>query len=313
MQHGGPLGLGESKPDSLSPSPAEHASPAKAELWQQVRDGLVQLAQEGNADVARYGDLITNEAACCRFLRGAKGNVCKAVDMFRKHLEWRIQYGLESVVDEDFTDLKAHEELYWTGRDKDGVVTLMWRLHKHDASRTNGARFVRFFVHQIETGLRSSPQYPNAQFNILVDLQQVGYANADKEMSIILQSVLATNYPKVRKGLFVFPINWFVQMFWDSLLKPVLSTLQPDIEDKICPLTGDWKAKLLERYDASEIEKEFGGQLDLSARPMLSALSYLPISYSQVAFLAVCVCVYTHTNTHGCTHTHTHTRTHLYT
>ena len=47
------------------------------------------------------------------------------------------------------------------------------RLHKHDANRTSGERFVRFFVHQIETGLRTSPQYPNAQFNILVDLHQV--------------------------------------------------------------------------------------------------------------------------------------------
>ena len=39
-----------------------------------------------------------------------------------------------------------------------------------------------------------------------------GYCNTDKEMSIILQSVLAKNYPKVRKGLYVFPINWFVQV-----------------------------------------------------------------------------------------------------
>jgi hypothetical protein len=61
-----------------------------------------------------------------------------------------------------------------------------------------------------------------------------GYANTDQEMGIILQSVLAKNYPKVRKGLYVFPINWFVQLFWDTLLKPLLSTLQPDIEDKVC-------------------------------------------------------------------------------
>jgi hypothetical protein len=52
-------------------------------------------------------------------------------------------------------------------------------------------------------------------------------------MGIILQSVLAKNYPTVRKGLFVFPVNWFVQLFWDTLLRPLLSTLQPDIEDKV--------------------------------------------------------------------------------
>jgi hypothetical protein len=67
-----------------------------------------------------------------------------------------------------------------------------------------------------------------------LDILWQGYANADQEMGIILQGVLAKNYPKIRKGLYVFPINWFVQLFWDTLLKPLLATLQPDIEDKVC-------------------------------------------------------------------------------
>ena len=73
----------------------------------------------------------------------------------------------------------------------------------------------------------------------------------------------------------------FVQLFWDTLLKPLLATLQPDIEDKICPLTGDWKAKLLDRYDVEEIEVGLGGQLDLSARRCLPIRAYCPTPYSQ--------------------------------
>jgi hypothetical protein len=130
-------------------------------------------AQNGNADVEQYGDMILSEAACCRFLRGAKGNVKSAVNMFRTHLEWRVRYKLDTIVDEDFTDLKEHGELYWGGRDKEGVMTLMWRLRKHDAKRTDAKRFVRFFVHQIESGLRTNPDYPNGQFNIGVDLDKV--------------------------------------------------------------------------------------------------------------------------------------------
>ena len=93
--------------------------------------------------------------------------------MFKAHLEWRIRYKLEGIVDEDFSDLKAHNELYWGGYDKDGVMTLMWQLRKHDAKRTDAKRFVRFFVHQIEAGLRTCYSYPNGQFNILVDLDKV--------------------------------------------------------------------------------------------------------------------------------------------
>ena len=37
--------------------------------------------------------------------------------------------------------------------------------------------------------------------------------------------------------------------------------MQPDIQDKIVPLTGDWKKKLRERYKESEIETAYGGSL----------------------------------------------------
>jgi hypothetical protein len=139
----------------------------------QVRDKLIDLAESGNADVARYGDMITSELACTRFLRGAKGKVDKAVEMFETHLTWRTRYKVETIVDEDFSDLKAHNELYWGGQDREGVMTLMWNLRKHDAKRTDAKRFVRFFIHQIETGLRTCPSYPNGLFNIAVDLDQV--------------------------------------------------------------------------------------------------------------------------------------------
>ena len=142
-------------------------------LAMQVRDGLIKVALNGHADVSRYGDMITDEMACSRFLRGAKGNVKKAVEMFQANLEWRVRYKLDSIVDEDFSDLKEHHELYWSGRDKDGAMTLMWRLRKHDSRRTDAKRFVRFFVHQIESGLRTCGNYPNGQFNIMVDLDKV--------------------------------------------------------------------------------------------------------------------------------------------
>lgn len=138
-----------------------------------MRDQLAQLAVDGNVDVARYGDMIIDEAACTRFLRSGKGNISRAVDMFKGHLEWRVKYKLDTIVNEDFSDLKKHDELYWGGEDKEGAMTLMWRLRLHDAKRTDAKRFVRFFVHQIESGLRTCPTYPNSQFNIGVDVDKV--------------------------------------------------------------------------------------------------------------------------------------------
>jgi len=51
--------------------------------------------------------------------------VDRAEEIFKKHLEWRVEYKLDAVVFEDFSDLKKHQELYWGGRDLDGVMTFM--------------------------------------------------------------------------------------------------------------------------------------------------------------------------------------------
>ncbi len=51
---------------------------------------------------------------------------------------------------------------------------------------------------------------------------------------------------------------------------------------QICPLTGDWKAKLRERYEVDQIETRFGGELDLSTRPVLPVLPYTPVPYAQI-------------------------------
>jgi hypothetical protein len=86
----------------------------------QVRDALIARALAGNAAIAKYGDLVTNEHACERFLLSSKGHVRTAVEAFQLHLEWRVAFALEAVVDEDFADLKDVNEIYWGGRDKDG-------------------------------------------------------------------------------------------------------------------------------------------------------------------------------------------------
>ena len=41
------------------------------------------------------------------------------------------------------------------------------------------------------------------------------------------------------------------------------------MQSKICPLTGDWREKLREYYDVSEIEIVYGGELDVEARSSL--------------------------------------------
>jgi hypothetical protein len=169
---------------------------------------------------------------------------------------------------------------YWAGKDLDGVPTLTWILRKHDPHRTEPERFARFVVAQIERGLRREADYPNACFNIFVDLDGVGLGNNDGDMVKILQKSLVQNYPKIRKGLYVFPVNWLIALLWESIVKPLLSTLQPDINDKLSPLRGEYLPQLLEKYDISQIEQKFGGGLDLEAHVPAPIKPYTPKSIS---------------------------------
>ena len=170
--------------------------------------------------------------------------------------------------------MEASRELYWGGFDREGVPTLTWLIGKHNPSNHCPKRFVRFFIREIERGLRTSSLYPNSMFNIFVELTDAGIHSIDGGVSAILQPILVKNYPKVRKSMYVFPVNWFVQLCWNTVLKPLISSLQPDIEDKLCPLYGDYRPQLFARYAEDQVEVAFGGTLDLLERPPLKVLSY---------------------------------------
>jgi hypothetical protein len=178
--------------------------------------------------------------------------------------------------------LEARGELYWGGTDLEGVPTLTWLIGKHLPSNQCPKRFVRFFVCQIERGLRTSPQYPNSMFNIFVELTDAGLHSIDGNVAALLQPILMKNYPKVRKGMFVFPVNWFVQLCWNTVLKPLISSLQPDIEDKICPLYGDFRPQLFARFSPDQVEVAFGGNLNLANCQPPTILAYKSLTLDAV-------------------------------
>jgi hypothetical protein len=119
-------------------------------------------------------------------------------------------------------------------------------------------------------------------FNIFVELTDAGLHSIDGNVAALLQPILVKNYPKVRKGMFVFPVNWFVQLCWNTVLKPLISSLQPDIEDKICPLYGDFRPQLFARFSPDQVEVAFGGNLVLADCPPPTVLDYKSLTLDAV-------------------------------
>ena len=73
-----------------------------------------------------------------------------------------------------------------------------------------------------------------------------------------------------------------MSLLWDTLLKPILLTLQPDIDEKILPLRGDFRAELLKKFAKEEVEMAFGGSLDISRMTAPRALPYTPVKCSTI-------------------------------
>ncbi len=54
-----------------------------------------------------YGDIISDHAACDRFLEASNGDIDRAAEMLTEHCQWRESFCVDTITDEDFSDLAA--------------------------------------------------------------------------------------------------------------------------------------------------------------------------------------------------------------
>jgi hypothetical protein len=77
---------------------------------------------------------LISETTLRRFITANNCDVAGAQKQILSHLQWRIDYDVESVVKEDFSDLTARNELYWRSFDMQGHPVLVWNAARHDGS-----------------------------------------------------------------------------------------------------------------------------------------------------------------------------------
>jgi hypothetical protein len=84
-----------------------------------------------------------------RFLVGQKMHEVNALEKIGKNLEWKIDYSIDGICEEDFLSLSRSAKLYFSGGfDKDGHPIVIFRANRHfyDDYDFN----VRFVVHFVE-------------------------------------------------------------------------------------------------------------------------------------------------------------------
>jgi hypothetical protein len=154
----------------------------------QLLEAFTELrAQRGSNEAElldKYWWLIS-DTTLRRFITANNCDVDAAQAQILSHLEWRGPYGVDTITEEDFSDMAALNELYWRGFNNKGYPILVWNAARHNASGVIPAeRYTRYFVYLLETGARDffgGSEKPGL-FSIMLNAKGVGRRNIDFAM-----------------------------------------------------------------------------------------------------------------------------------
>ncbi|KAL3845262.1 hypothetical protein ACJIZ3_002665 [Penstemon smallii] len=208
-----------------------------------------------------------------RFLKARKFNVEKAKLMWADMLQWRKNFGTDTIMEDfDFEELNEVRHYYpqgYHGVDKDGRPVYIERLGKIDIGMlmqvTTLDRFVKYQVQEFEKSLvirfPACSVAANKHIDLsttILDVQGLGLMSLTgpvMEFIKLVQTIDNNNYPETLYRMFIINAGPGFRLIW-NVVKPLLD---PDTTSKIQVLGSKYESKLLEVIDESELPDFLGG------------------------------------------------------
>ncbi|CAG7829190.1 unnamed protein product [Allacma fusca] len=236
------------------------------EVLQKFRERIRDLEDEMTEDQKRDVDLL-------RWLRARDLNLGKAEEMLRKHIQWRKDNDIKSIMSWRPPPIFPKELPFQiSGRDKDGCYIFVcpggkWDIRKlcengylPDLEKGNQQYFeiVSDFIRHSSVLAGK----PITQFVTVHDME--GYSikqmlsSQAREANIKVMRVMEANYPEVlRKAYVVNAPKVFAMLF--NLIKPIMSA-QTLSKIEIFDSNQDHWRKVLRQYiDPDELPSHYGG------------------------------------------------------
>ena len=205
---------------SLAPSTASSTSKS-AQALIEVRKQFLEYAKQ-NPDKVNERDvrkLATDDWYLKRYLLARNRRVKDTMNMLRKTMEWRNEFGIHISEDAMFP-----QEFYKIGalfpyeNDKKGNLVLYLRIKYHRKIDEMVEVEKHFLVHTFE----KIDRITNGQGLVIVfDCQGAGYANCDVEFLQFLITCATEHAPIGLQYIIVYKLPWILNAFW-SIAKNLL-------------------------------------------------------------------------------------------
>lgn len=231
---------------------ANSSSSKSAQALVEVRKRFIDYA-ENNPDKVNERDKIklsTDDWYLKRYLLARNRKVNDTLNMLRKTMEWRNEFGIHISEDAMFPlEFYKIGALFPYENDKAGNLVLFLRIKYHRKITEMVEVEKHFLVHTFEKIDRITD---GQGLVILFDCQGAGYANCDVEFLQFLITCATEHAPIGLKYIIVYKLPWVMNAFW-SLAKKLLPAYLAN-RVRFCD-----ENSILEYIDSSNLPDFMGG------------------------------------------------------